>query len=105
MNIDLGVKGATEVVVTTVDTTSLLVAILNIIRITRGNSSVAVVIHICLVNITGYIIADTITTTEDTVHMDGRAHRHINHCSTSDTFLVASTEDILDTTFEEINNG
>ena len=107
-DIDLTVECATEVVVTAIDGTRLQVTIIIQIgshSVTFCDGIIAAVVHHRLIGITRHIVTDTIATTEDALEMDGRACRHIHHRTTGDTLLIAGSENIFDTTMNQVDDG
>ena len=77
-NIDLGVEGATHIVVTTIDST-----------IHTGISTK--VVHVCLIHITRRENVHAVCTTEDIVDLDGRLLRHVDKGTAGNTLLIAAT--------------
>ena len=86
------VDGATETVITTIDS--------------RYRGILTMVVHNGLYDIAGVcVIMHTIRTTEDLIQFDGRSVRYVDHRPARDTFLITATIDRIDLSTCQIDDG
>ena len=105
LRIFIRIDGSIDIHLAVERTTIVVVASIDARSVATYQSIFTAPVYIGLINITSYIVLNTIGSTEDILKFDGRTSRHIDHRTTSNSLLIATTIDSLQLATGKVNDG
>ena len=105
LRIFIRIDGSIDIHLAVERTTVVVVASIDARPVATYQSIFTAPVHIGFIDITSYIVLNTIGSTEDILKFDCRAYRHIDHRAAGDSLLIATAIDSLQLTTGKVNNG